>query len=148
MARRISIIWLALCLGATLLALGNAFCTTPLGLLGCIDLAQVASSQVGQTETAQAWEKENVSAAQRRLFPRLDVDLTNQPKVDYFGRPVNDRETYSSELKLTQPLYSGGQPSACLLQLSGFTGGFPPGSQSMVTNACRISCASRRVCWG
>jgi outer membrane protein TolC len=84
----------------------------PLGLLGCIDLAQRASSQVGQTETAEAWEKEKLAAAQRRFFPRLDVDMANQPKVDYYGRPVTDRETYSTDFKLTQPLYSGGQLTA------------------------------------
>jgi outer membrane protein TolC len=84
----------------------------PLGLLACIELAHRSSSQVGQTESAEAWEKEKLSAAQRRFFPRLDVDLSNQPKVDYYGRPVSDRETYSSELKLTQPLYSGGQLTA------------------------------------
>ncbi|MBI5523011.1 MAG: TolC family protein [Desulfarculus sp.] len=84
----------------------------PLGLLACIDLAQRANSQVGQTQSMEAWEKEKLAAAQRRFFPRLDLDLANQPKVDYFGRPVDDRETYSSDLKLTQTLYTGGQLTA------------------------------------
>ncbi len=112
MPRLNRIVWLALCLGAAVWAPPDAYSAEPLGLLACIDLAQRASSQVGQTETAQAWEKEKLAAAQRRFFPRLDVDLANQPKVDYYGRPVSDRETYTSEFKLTQPLYSGGQLTA------------------------------------
>lgn len=112
MTRRYLILFLALGLGAALPAPPPAAAGEPLGLLSCIDLAYRASSQVGQTESAEAWEKEKLAAAQRRFFPRLDLDMANQPKVDYYGRPVYDRETYTSELKLTQPLYSGGQLTA------------------------------------
>ncbi|MFZ5584820.1 MAG: TolC family protein [Thermodesulfobacteriota bacterium] len=83
-----------------------------LGLLACIELARNNSSQVGQVETARAWEQEKLSAAFRRFFPRVDVDLAHQPKVDYFGRPVEADDVYNTDFKLTQPIYTGGALSA------------------------------------
>ena len=79
-----------------------------LGLDSCIELARQNNSQVGQTETVRAWEREKLSAAWRRFFPRVDLDLAHQPKVDYFGRPVEEDDIYGSEVKLTQPIYAGG----------------------------------------
>ena len=79
-----------------------------LGLDQCIALARSNNSQVARTGVAQAWEKEKVNAALRRFFPRVDVDLAHQPKVDYFGRQIEDSDIYSSEVKLTQPIYAGG----------------------------------------
>ncbi len=79
-----------------------------LGLDQCIALARSNNSQVARTGVAQAWEKEKVNAALRRFFPRVDLDLAHQPKVDYFGRQIEDSDIYSSEVKLTQPIYAGG----------------------------------------
>lgn len=79
-----------------------------LGLDKCLELARQNNSQVARTGVAQDWEKEKVNAALRRFFPRVDVDLAHQPKVDYFGRQIEDSDIYSSEVKLTQPIYAGG----------------------------------------
>ena len=107
--RKSSLIYMSLALAcACWPAPARAAGPEALGLGRCIELARQNNSQVAQTGVARDWEKEKVNAALRRFFPRMDVDLAHQPKVDYFGRQVEDDDTYSSEVKLTQPIYAGG----------------------------------------
>ena len=37
------------------------------------------------------------------------VDLSHHPKLDYFGRPIEEDDIYTAEFSLTQPLYTGGK---------------------------------------
>lgn len=84
-----------------------------LGLMDCIDLAQANSAQVERSQGMSQWADAEQEAATLRFFPRVDLNLTHQPKVDFFGRPVDyvgplreGDDVYASELKLTQPVYS------------------------------------------
>lgn len=92
------------------LALGAppALAAQPLGLGACLDLAYKTSSQVGQGADQAQVEQEKLATAKRRFLPKLELDLANQPKVDYYGRPVDDTDHYTNDVKLTQPLYTGG----------------------------------------
>ncbi|MGD9123524.1 MAG: TolC family protein [Desulfarculaceae bacterium] len=76
-----------------------------MNLKRCIDLARQNSSQVGLTQDRQDWEGEKLAAARRRYLPRMEVELNEQPKVDFFGRPLEEDNVFTSEVKLTQPIY-------------------------------------------
>ena len=112
-ARRL-IAWLALMgalwLGASAPAAGAGEGGEPLGLLECIQLAGQASYQHWGLDGERDAAQEEQEANERRFLPSLRLDLVQQPKVDYFGRPVEERDTYLSELRLTQPLYNPALP--------------------------------------
>ncbi|MCB2187000.1 MAG: TolC family protein [Deltaproteobacteria bacterium] len=110
-------LWLgAACLALTLAgAPGRAAAGSPatagaetLSLGQCITQAVAASQQVGQTTELKVWEEAKEDASFRRLFPKVSVDLYHQPKVDFFGQPVEDQDLYTSEMKVTQPVWAGG----------------------------------------
>lgn len=96
----------------TLAALGlfcaGAALAEPLGLSDCIALATDSSSGVKLAKYQKEWEQEKLDAAQRRFFPQMDLKFAHEPKTDYFGRPIEDIDTYTSQVKLIQPLYKSG----------------------------------------
>lgn len=79
-----------------------------LGLDQCILMAAEASSGVKKGAYRSRWEDAKLKAATRRFFPKVDLQLSHEPKVDYFGRPIEDKDIYSSEVQFTQPLYKSG----------------------------------------
>lgn len=80
----------------------------PLSLPECISLAQGQAAQVVLGERQQEVDRTRLDAARRRFFPKVDLDLLHQPKVDYFGRPLEDKDVFATEMKLTQPIYHSG----------------------------------------
>ncbi len=100
--------WLAaVALAAVALPCGPARAAS-LGLEQCIIMAAEASSGVKQGAYRSRWEEEKLKAATRRFFPKMDLQLSHEPKVDYFGRPIEDKDIYASEVQFTQPLYKSG----------------------------------------
>jgi hypothetical protein len=61
----------------------------------------IAQRQRGPDPEFKSWEQKKLLAAQRRSLPRVDVDMYNQPKVDYFSRPLTGNNIYTNEIKLT-----------------------------------------------
>lgn len=103
------------CLFAAALAVSAMLFISPpgaeaqgLSLQDCINMAGAMNSKVLISDDQSLVDQERMSAAWRRFFPKVDLDLYHQPKVDYFGRPLEDADVYTSEVKVTQPLYRSG----------------------------------------
>lgn len=46
--------------------------------------------------------------AQRKFWPKVDIQTVYGPQLDYFGQPITDQNTYFTSVGLEQPLYTGG----------------------------------------
>ncbi|MDH4266550.1 MAG: TolC family protein [Deltaproteobacteria bacterium] len=48
--------------------------------------------------------------ASRALFlPRIDMETSYGPKLDFFGKPVSDQKIYRSQITVEKPIYKGGE---------------------------------------
>ena len=79
-----------------------------LGLMDCIQKAKETTPRLDGIKAQGNWEKSKVDTAFRRFFPKMEIDMSHHPKLDYFGRPIEEDDIYSTEFSLTQPLYTGG----------------------------------------
>ena len=80
-----------------------------LGLMDCITKAKETTPRLDAIKDQSSWEQTKVDTSFRRFFPEMNIDLSHHPKLDYFGRPIEEADIYSTEFTLTQPLYTGGK---------------------------------------
>jgi outer membrane protein TolC len=94
----------------TVFGAGNYNETRMLGLKYCIDLAidndpdindALNQGKIGRISTNEAFKD--------LILPKLDFDTLYGPKLDFFGRPVEDDNRYLTRVTFEKPLYKGGE---------------------------------------
>jgi outer membrane protein TolC len=98
-----------------ILALGWAWCAFPppaqardLTLAQAVQLAWANDPDTRHYQEKVEIGKLKRSKAVQDFFPRLDYYVTQGPQVDYFGRPVTDKNLFYTGVGMEQPLYKGG----------------------------------------
>lgn len=97
-----------LALGWALAAFSAPALARDLTLAQCIDLAWANDPETRHYQEKVEIGKMKRSKAVQDFFPRVDYYLTYGPQVDYFGRPVTEKNLYYTGVGLEQPLFKGG----------------------------------------
>ena len=82
-----------------------------LDLKACIVLAVQSDPEVNRAkDQATIGELLKSEAFKAMVLPRIDLETTYGPKLDYFGRPVfpDSESLYDSKVLFDKPLYKGG----------------------------------------
>jgi outer membrane protein len=91
-------------------AAGDSDKIRTLNLRECIGMAirndPDANFAMDQIKVGRLRTKE---AKKALLLPRIDLETSYGPKVDFFGRPITDENIYWTRASIEKPLYKGGE---------------------------------------
>jgi outer membrane protein TolC len=81
-----------------------------LRLQDCLELAVKNDPDAKNAQDQAGIGRLRLKDANRALFlPRIDLETTYAPKLDFFGRPITDENIYYSLVSLEKPIYKGGE---------------------------------------